>query len=93
MIDRLSAAGGKYQRALSGERLAAFSLIGTEDWQDFASLAYQAMQLESALDADARLEQISSSLTRIERLLGQIAEQGSLGVPDHGSRTPQAPGT
>ena len=75
MIDQLGESGGKYARALRGDRLAAFSVIGTEDWQDFASLAYQVMELETALDSDVRLEDISTSLRRIEGLLGTLVSQ------------------
>ncbi len=57
----------------SGERLANFSFMGTEDWEDFASLSFTAMQLETISDLDHRVEGLEHSLLRIEGHLVRIA--------------------
>lgn len=73
MIDAL-AEQKKYRMPLQGERFAVFSLWGTEDWEDMASLAFRAMILESIVDLDQRVEGMASSLERIEGHLRSIAE-------------------
>jgi hypothetical protein len=65
MIDDLRRRGGKYDDALNGRRFASFSLIGTEDWEDYASLSIRGMLLESATDIEERLERIEGLLRDI----------------------------
>jgi hypothetical protein len=64
MIDQLSLQR-KYRLAMSGERYAFLSLWGTEDWEDYASLAISAMTLEAILDVDQRLESMADSLSLV----------------------------
>jgi hypothetical protein len=73
MIDALKEMR-KYRLALSGERLATFSIIGTEDWEDYASLAFDAMALEATLDIDTRLETMELTLTKLERHMARVVE-------------------
>lgn len=75
MISELVNLGGKYQGAILGDRWASFSIIGTSDWEDYASLSIAAMQLETSTDLDERLE-------RIEGLLNRIATQLEGGLPE-----------
>lgn len=74
MVDALGSKAPKWRRALSGERLANFSFMGTEDWEDFASLSFTAMQLETISDLDHRVEGLAQSLLRIEGHLVRIAQ-------------------
>lgn len=68
MIGELSKPGSKYQAVIGGDRWASVSIIGTSDWEDYASLSIAAMQLETSTDLDEPLE-------RIEGLLHRIATQ------------------
>ena len=73
MIDALTERGAKYRKDLAGERLAVFSIIGTEDWEDFASLSFLAMQVETITDLDRRVENLEQTMLRIESHLERIA--------------------
>jgi hypothetical protein len=73
MIDALKESR-KYRLALSGERLASFSIIGTDDWEDYASLAFDAMALETTLDIDTRLERLTDTVARLERHMARVVE-------------------
>lgn len=46
MIDFLAGISGKYRRVMSGQDMALISIIGTEDWEDYANLSFTAMQAE-----------------------------------------------
>lgn len=70
MINNLRQRAGKYDDALSGLRFANFSLIGTDDWEDYASLSIRGMLLESTTDMEERLERIEGLLRDIRDLLG-----------------------
>lgn len=74
MIDFLAKRGRKYQRALEGDRLAAFSIVGTQDWEDFADVSFTAMQAESLADIDMRLEALTAAVGHLDRRLLQIVE-------------------
>ena len=69
MTDALRGMGKKYSNVLGGERYNLFSLIGTNDWEDYASLTVSAMTLESISDLDERVEKIEALLTEIRDLL------------------------
>lgn len=69
MIEELRQTAGKYDDALTGRRFALLSLIGTEDWEDYASLAIRGMLLESTTDVEERLESIEGLLRDIRDLL------------------------
>lgn len=73
MVDEL-AKTRKYSLPLSGERFAFFSFWGTEDWEDYASLALTAMQLETSLDLDHRVERLGERVAGIEKHLARIVE-------------------
>lgn len=73
MIDALTERAAKYRKALAGERLAVFSIMGTEDWEDFASLSFLAMQVETITDLDRRVENLEQTMLRIESHLERIA--------------------
>lgn len=75
MIDVLRRQGGKYDDALTGRRFASFSLIGTNDWEDYASLSIRGMLLESTTDIEERLETIEGLLRDIRDLLGDQNRQ------------------
>jgi hypothetical protein len=62
----------KYGRTLRGERLSYLSFVGTSDWEDYATLAFTAMQTESLADLDRRLELLNESSRRIEQLLSEL---------------------
>ncbi len=48
----------KYSRAIRGGDFATFSLVGTEDWEDYASLSFQALTLLALTNIDKNLEEI-----------------------------------
>ena len=82
LVDLLSATAPKYEDALRGERLASFSLIGTSDWEDYASLSFSAAAVELLADVDARLEQITIVLDQLTSLVAQVSERLPLPVED-----------
>lgn len=55
----------KYAKPLAGEGFATFSLVGTRDWEDYASLAVRLMQLESLSALDERMERLEARLATI----------------------------
>lgn len=52
----------KYKRAISGGEFAAFSIIGTNDWEDYASLSIDALQLLTLAQINENLEAIRATL-------------------------------
>lgn len=48
----------KYKRAISGGEFALFSFIGTNDWEDYASLSIDALQLLTLAQINENLEAI-----------------------------------
>ncbi len=52
----------KYKRAISGGEFAAFSIIGTNDWEDYASLSIDALQLLTLAQINENLEAIRKRL-------------------------------
>jgi hypothetical protein len=52
----------KYKRAISGGEFAAFSIIGTNDWEDYASLSFDALQLLTLAQINENLEAIRKQL-------------------------------
>jgi hypothetical protein len=52
----------KYKRAISGGEFAAFSIIGTNDWEDYASLSIDALQLLTLAQINENLEAIRKKL-------------------------------
>jgi hypothetical protein len=52
----------KYKRAISGGEFAAFSIIGTNDWEDYASLSIDALQLLTLAQINENLEGIRKKL-------------------------------
>jgi len=56
------AATKKYKRAISGGEFAAFSIIGTNDWEDYASLSIDALQLLTLAQINENLEAIRNKI-------------------------------
>jgi hypothetical protein len=56
------AATKKYKRAISGGEFAAFSIIGTNDWEDYASLSIDALQLLTLAQINENLEAIRKKI-------------------------------
>lgn len=52
----------KYKRAISDGEFASFSIIGTTDWQDYASLSIDALQLLTLAQINQNLEAIRKQL-------------------------------
>jgi hypothetical protein len=52
------ASGKKYKKAISSGEFALFTLIGTTDWEDYASLSIDALQLLTLAQINANLEAI-----------------------------------
>lgn len=52
----------KYKRAISDGEFAAISIIGTTDWQDYASLSIDALQLLTLAQINENLEAIRKQL-------------------------------
>lgn len=86
MVDALAEAR-KYRIALEGDRLAYFSIIGTESWEDYASLSFAAMRTETLVDIDIRLDSLTEMMTRVDANLERIAlllEAGLANPPQRG---------
>lgn len=60
---------GKYNKALTKGEFAAFSLMGTNDWEDYASTVLRIMTLKESLRIDQNLEEIKKILIKIEKKL------------------------
>ena len=59
----------KYNRAINQGEFATFSIIGTNDWEDYASLSFQALQLRGMI----RLEQaIATQNDLLRSISGQL---------------------
>jgi hypothetical protein len=58
------AAGKKYKKAISSGEFALFTLIGTTDWEDYASLSIEALQLLTLAQINANLEDIRKMLEK-----------------------------
>lgn len=56
--------GEKYQRPFVSKSFASFSVIGTNDWQDYASTVLQLVQLDTLLSIEALLERLTDGLDR-----------------------------
>jgi hypothetical protein len=54
----------KYKRAIKSGEFAKFSLIGTEDWEDYASLALRAQTLLTLTSIDKNIEEIRNILDK-----------------------------
>lgn len=54
----------KYKKAISSGEFAQFSIIGTNDWEDYASLSISALQLLTMAQINARLELLTEHLER-----------------------------
>jgi len=66
----------KYHDSLNGLRWAKFSVIGTGDWEDYASLSIRAMQLETLTDLERRVENLEGLLTEPRHPQGFIGGVG-----------------
>lgn len=74
MVKELRQTGDKWRMALEGERFALFSVVGTKDWEDYASAAIQAMLLETSTDAEERLDALEQQVADVGVLLGDIRD-------------------
>ncbi len=74
MTAALRQMGGKYRKALDGQKFAAFSLFGTESWEDYATASMTAMHLETTTDLAEAIESLDDRVARIESLLEQIRD-------------------
>jgi len=57
LINELSSAK-KYRKAIKGGQFALFTIMGTSDWEDYASLSLQSLQLLTLANIDDNLEKI-----------------------------------
>lgn len=48
----------KYRKAIKGGQFATFTIMGTSDWEDYASLTLQSLQLLTLANIDDNLEKI-----------------------------------
>lgn len=76
MTDALRGAGGKWANAMEGSRFNAFSIVGTGDWEDYATASMTAMSLEALTDLGERVERIESLLVDIRDLLSASTPPG-----------------
>ena len=58
------AAAKKYKKAISSGEFALFTLVGTTDWEDYASLSIDALQLLTLAQINTNLEAIRKSLEK-----------------------------
>lgn len=74
MVDDLRMAGSKWNKALMGDRFATFSIVGTSDWEDYASASLLAMLLETTSDVEERLARSEDDIREVVRLLTEIRD-------------------
>lgn len=60
----------KYRRPFVEEEYAAFSIVGTEDWQDYASLVVQIVQAETLLNIESKLDTLLEMWSRAAPIEG-----------------------
>ena len=58
------AAGKKYAKAIKKGNFASFSIIGTNDWEDYASLSIAALNLLAITRIDENLEKLVKILEK-----------------------------
>ncbi len=85
MASNLRLSGGKWGAALEGQRFASFSLLGTESWEDYASAAMIAMQLETISDLGQSVESIEQRIIGIHDLLAEIRDLIREGLSPNGT--------
>lgn len=73
-VTSLKDKGGKWRKALSGQGLASFSLVGTQDWEDYASASMIAMLLDTVTDLEERAEASEYWQNSVESQLRQIVD-------------------
>ena len=66
LINELSSAK-KYRKAIKGGQFALFTIMGTSDWEDYASLSLQSLQLLTLANIDDNLEKIRILLEKQEK--------------------------
>jgi len=69
MTDALRETSGKWRNALEGNKFNLVSIMGTGDWEDYASSSIAAMQLEAVTDLSERVERLEVLLTQIRDIL------------------------
>ena len=71
------ASGKKYDRALNTGEFATFSIIGTNDWEDYASLSFRALTLKSLLRIEQSLDEQKEIHLETNHLLEKLIENWS----------------
>lgn len=66
LINELSSVK-KYRKAIKGGQFALFTIMGTSDWEDYASLSLQSLQLLTLANIDDNLEKIRILLEKSEK--------------------------
>lgn len=82
MTEALKNAGGKWANAMEGSRFNAFSIMGTGDWEDYASASMTAMSLEALTDLGERVEAMEGLLKDIRDLLAGQGARNPAGFDD-----------
>lgn len=54
----------KYRKSIRSGDFASFSIIGTDDWEDYASLSLQALTLLTLTNIDKNLEEIKNTIKK-----------------------------
>lgn len=70
LINDLSGAG-KYKKALEQGRFALFSIMGTEDWDDYAMGVLRVLMLKELMRMDTSLEEIKGLLKELIQVTKQ----------------------
>ena len=58
---------GKYAKPFEEGRFAFVSLIGTQDWQDYASLVLQMIEIDTLLNIEEKLDSVLNRLGEDQR--------------------------
>jgi hypothetical protein len=53
---------GKYAKPFDDGRFATFSLVGTNDWEDYASLVLQMIEVDTMLNIEEKLDLLLEKL-------------------------------
>lgn len=61
------ALGPKYKKALQEGKFAAFSLTGTNDWEDYASSVFRIIMLKELMRISRSVEKMSNEVEKLRK--------------------------
>jgi hypothetical protein len=61
------ASGGKYKKALQEGKFAAFSLVGSNDWEDYASSVFRILMLKELMRISKSVDKLSKEIEKLNK--------------------------